>query len=380
MILDIAEKVRAGERLSMGDGKRLLAHPNVAELGMLADAVRWRRHPEPVVTYNVGRNVNYTNVCWVKCDFCAFYRPPGAAEGYVLPREQIFAKIDELVAVGGEQPRSCELLMQGGLNPKLRLDYYEDLLGAIRDRYPMVHIHSLSATEIIYIAHISRLPLEETIRRLGDAGLGSIPGAGAEILSDAVRDIIGFRKDRTDEWLEVHRVAHGLGMRTTATMMYGHVETADQRLEHLQRLRDLQDETGGFTAFIAWNFQPEHTELAADAGRWEGLKATGYDHLRTVAVARLLLDNFENFQASWVTQGPKIAQVSLRYGINDFGSTMLEENVVSAAGTSHTGEMSLENMKRLIRDAGFEPRRRNTRYEFVEETAEPMASGKGAAA
>lgn len=379
MIQDIAEKVRAGERLCAEDGKRLFAHANVAELGMLADAVRWRRHPQPVVTYNVGRNINYTNVCWVKCDFCAFYRPPGSAEGYVLPREQIFAKIDELVVVGGEQARSCELLMQGGLNPKLRLDYYEELLRAIRHRYPMVHIHSLSATEIIYIAHISRLSLEETIRRLRDAGLESIPGAGAEILSDTVRDIIGFRKDRTDEWLEVHRVAHGLGMRTTATMMYGHVETVDQRLEHLQRLRDLQDETGGFTAFIAWNFQPEHTELAADPGRWEGKKATGYDHLRTVAVARLFLDNFENFQASWVTQGPKIAQVSLRYGINDFGSTMLEENVVSAAGTSHTTEMSLENMKRLIRDAGFEPRRRNTRYELVEEDAEPVASGKGAA-
>lgn len=371
MIQEIAEKIRADERISIEEGKRLFQHPNLAELGMLAGLVRQRRHPQPVVTYNVGRNVNYTNVCWVKCDFCAFYRAPGSEEGYVLPQEEIFAKIDELVAVGGDEPKSCELLMQGGLNPKLRLDYYEELLSAIRGRYPMVHIHSLSATEIIYIAHISRLSLEETIGRLQVAGLGSIPGAGAEILSDEVRDIIGFRKDRTEEWLEVHRIAHGLGMRTTATMMYGHVETVDQRLEHLTRLRELQDETGGFTAFIAWNFQPEHTELAADSSRWGGMKATGYDHLRTVAVARLFLDNFENFQASWVTQGPRIAQVSLHYGINDFGSTMLEENVVSAAGTSHTAEMSLEMMKRLIRDAGFEARRRNTLYEFVggEETA-----------
>ena len=378
MIDDIADKVDRGERLSAEEAVRLFAHPHLGELGLLADLVRRRLHPEPVVTYNVGRNINYTNVCWVKCDFCAFYRPPGSEEGYVLLREEIFAKIDELVAVGGDEPKSCELLMQGGLNPKLRLDYYEELLGAIRDRYPMVHIHSLSATEILYIAHISRLSLEETIGRLQAAGLGSIPGAGAEILSDEVRDIIGFRKDRTEEWLEVHRIAHGMGMRTTATMMYGHVETLDQRLEHLVRLRELQDETGGFTAFITWNFQPEHTELAADSSRWGGMKATGYDHLRTVAVARLFLDNFENFQASWVTQGPRIAQVSLHYGINDFGSTMLEENVVSAAGTSHTEEMNLETMKRLIRDAGFEVRRRNTLYEFVDD--KERVAGKAALA
>jgi cyclic dehypoxanthinyl futalosine synthase len=282
-----------------------------------------------------------------------------------LPHEQIFAKIDELVAFGGEEAKSCEILMQGGLNPKLRLDYYEELLAAIRDRYPQVQLHCLSATEIIYIAHLSKLPLDATIRRLRDAGLDSIPGAGAEILNDEVRDIIGFRKDRTEEWLEVHRVAHALGMRTTATMMYGHVETIEHRLEHFDLLRKLQDERGGFTAFITWNFQPDHTDLGADSTRYNGAKATGYDHLRTVAVARLFLDNFASFQASWVTQGPKIAQVSLRYGINDFGSTMLEENVVSAAGTSHTNEMNLDMMERLIRDAGFEPQRRNTRYEPV---------------
>ena len=365
MIDDIASKVYGGQRLTTDDARRLFEHPNLAQLGMLGNWVRRQRHPEPVVTYNVGRNINYTNVCWVRCDFCAFYRPPGSDEGYVLPHEEIFAKIDELVAFGGEEPKSCEILMQGGLNPKLRLDYYEDLLSQIRDRYPMLQLHCLSATEIIYIAHLSRLSLEETIRRLRDAGLDSIPGAGAEILNDDVRDIIGFRKDRTHEWLEVHRIAHGIGMRTTATMMYGHVETTEHRIEHLQQVRDLQDETGGFTAFISWSFQPDETDLGIDRSRWNGVKATGFDHLRTVAVSRLFLDNVDHFQASWVTQGPKIAQVSLNYGIDDFGSTMLEENVVSAAGTSHTNEMDLETMERLIRDAGYEPQRRDTRYERV---------------
>ena len=365
-ISDIADKIHRGDRIDAADAGRLFAHPNLAELGMLADAVRRRRHPEDVVTYNVGRNINYTNVCWVKCDFCAFYRAPGdTAEGYVLAQEEIFAKIDQLVAFGGDAEKSCEILMQGGLNPKLRLDYYEELFGAIRRRYPQVHLHCLSATEIIYIAKLSKLSVGDTVARLRQAGLDSIPGAGAEILNDGVRDIIGFRKDRTDEWLEVHRQAHRLGMRTTGTMMYGHVETVAHRIEHLQRLRDLQDETGGFTAFITWNFQPDDTALGADGGRWDGAKATGYDHLRTVAVARLFLDNIDNFQASWVTQGPKIAQISLRYGVNDFGSTMLEENVVSAAGTSHTDEMGLDNMERLIREAGYRPQRRDTRYRPV---------------
>ena len=365
MIDAIAQKVYDGQRLSTDDALLLFAHPNLAELGMLANWVRRQKHPEPVVSYNVGRNINYTNVCWVRCDFCAFYRPPGSGEGYVLPHEEIFAKIDELVAFGGDEPKSCEILMQGGLNPKLRLEYYEDLLSQIRDRYPMVQLHCLSATEIIYIAHLSKLSLEETIARLRDAGLDSIPGAGAEILNDEVRDVIGFRKDRTREWLETHRVAHQLDMRTTATMMYGHVETVEHRVEHLELIRQLQDETGGLTAFITWNFQPDKTDLGADSSRWDGRRATGFDHLRTVAVSRLFLDNVDNFQASWVTQGPKIAQVSLNYGINDFGSTMLEENVVSAAGTSHTNEMNFETMERLISAAGYTPHRRNTRYELV---------------
>ena len=364
-IQDIADKVRSGSRLSVQDGVRLLAHPNIVELGLLADEVRRRLHTEDVVTYNIGRNINYTNVCWVKCDFCAFYRPPGSSEGYVVPRDEIFAKIDELVTVGGDTPGSNEILMQGGLNPRLRIDYYEDLFSSIRSRYPSVHQHCLSATEILYIAHISKLPLEACIQRLRDAGLDSIPGAGAEILSDEVRDLIGFRKDRTDEWLNVHRIAHGLGMPTTATMMFGHVETNEHRIEHLSRLRDLQDETGGLSAFIAWNFQPDDTALGGDPDRWDGRKATGYDYLRTIAVSRLFLDNVPSIQASWVTQGVKVAQVSLQYGVNDFGSTMMEENVVSAAGTQHTDEVNAQSILRIVSDAGYTPVRRNTRYEQV---------------
>ena len=365
VIEDIAERIKSDVRISTNDALRLMSHPNVPELGLLADIVRRRKHPENVVTYNVGRNINYTNVCWVRCDFCAFYRPPGSSEGYVLPNEEIYEKIDELVAIGGDSPKSNEILMQGGLNPKLRIEYYENLLSGIRERYPSIHQHCLSATEIIYIAHISKLSLKECVKRLRDAGLDSIPGAGAEILSDEVRDIIGFRKDRVDEWLEVHRVAHGLGMRTTATMMYGHVETIEQRIEHLELIRELQDETAGLTAFIAWNFQPDYTELATDSTRWNGWKATGYDYLRTIAVSRIFLDNVPSFQASWVTQGAKIAQVGLSYGVNDFGSSMMEENVVSAAGTSHTSAMTLSEIRRLIETAGYSAVRRNTRYEIV---------------
>lgn len=363
MITDIAEKVYAGERLTYEDGLRLFRHHNVTELGLLADSVRWQKHPEPVVTYNVGRNINYTNVCWVRCKFCAFYRPPGHEEGYTLSDEEIFKKIEDLIAVGGNEPESCEILMQGGLNPRLKIDYYERLFSAIKARYPAVYIHSLSVAEIVYIAHISRLSVEDTLIRLRDAGLTSLPGAGAEILDDEVRQAIAYRKETTDEWLDVHRTAHRIGMRSTATMMFGSVETAKHRLKHLLRVREVQDEAlahhpGYFTAFIAWSFQPEGTEL-------EGLpKATGYDYLRTVAVARLMLDNIESIQASYVTQGPKIAQIALRYGVNDFGSTMMEENVISAGGVSFV--MPVQEIERLIRDAGFEARRRNTRYEAVD--------------
>ena len=365
MIDDIAEKIYSGRRIDVADAKRLYEHSNLAELGILAHWVRQRLNPERVVTYNIGRNINYTNVCWVKCNFCAFYRKPGAEGGYVLSDEEICAKIEELIEFGGDQPKSCEILMQGGLNSKLRLDYYERIFSMISKKYPQVQLHCLSATEIIYIAHLSQLSIEETLGRLFSAGLDSIPGAGAEILVDRVRNVIGKGKDLTEDWLEVHRIAHKLGISTTATMMYGHVESIEERIEHLDRIRDLQDECSGFRAFITWNFQPEHTELAADLERWDGTKATGLDHLRTVAVSRLFLDNIDHLQASWVTQGPKIAQVSLRYGVDDFGSTMLEENVVSAAGTSYTDEMNLPEMERLILDAGFQPQRRDTQYRRV---------------
>lgn len=363
MIDDIADKIGDGERLSVEDGLRLFHHPNVSELGMLADQVRWEKHPAARVTYNIGRNINYTNVCWVRCKFCSFYRPPGHEEGYTLPEEEIFQKIENLISVGGDEPDSCEILMQGGLNPHLKLDYYEHLFSEISRRYPAVYIHSLSVAEIVYIAHLSKVSIEETLVRLREAGLQSLPGAGAEILDDEVREQIADRKETTDEWLDVHRTAHRIGMNSTATMMFGSTETIEHRIRHLLRVRDLQDEArqnkkGHFTAFIAWSFQPEGTEL-------EGVrKATGYDYLRTVAVSRLFLDNIQNVQASYVTQGPKIAQIALRYGINDFGSTMMEENVISSGGVSFV--MPTDEIQRLISDAGFEPQRRNTRYEPVD--------------
>ncbi len=381
-IRDIAEKVYAGERLTFEDGMRLYRHHNLTELSALADYVRRKKHPENIVTYVIGRNINYTNVCWVKCDFCAFYRPPGHTEGYTLPTEVILQKCQELVDVGaslpgGNSPKSCEVLMQGGLNPKLKIDYYEDLLSSIRDRFPEIQLHSLSATEIIYIAHISRLSIEECIQRLRAAGLDSIPGAGAEILVDEPRSELAFRKDTTEEWLNVHRIAHRLGMNTTATMMYGSVEKPEHRIEHILRVRETQDEalkgkwngdnhqpSGRFTAFITWNFQPHDTVLGERLMRQGWRKSTGYEYLRMTAISRLLLDNIDNLQASWVTQGAKIAQVSLKYGNNDFGSLMMEENVVSAAGTKFC--MPLEEIHRLIHDAGYRPVRRNTRYERLE--------------
>lgn len=354
-ISDIAEKVERRQRITEEDALRLMRCPDIPELSRLANLVRERLHPERVVTYIVGRNINYTNICWVKCKFCAFYRSPGDAEGYVLPREEIFRKIQELVDVGG-----MELLLQGGLNSTLKLPYYEELFTAIKERFPTTHLHALSPTEVLYIAKMARLSVKDTLLRLRDAGMDTLPGAGGEILVDSVRQRIAPHKDTTEEWLGVMREAHEIGMRTSATMMYGSVETLEDRVEHLRRIRDLQDETRGFTAFIAWNFQPCGTRLAEEATvRPQG----GFDYLRVVAAARLFLDNVPNIQASWVTQGAKIGQISLSCGVNDFGSTMLEENVVSAAGTSFA--MPIPEIERLIRDAGYEPRRRNTYYEYV---------------
>lgn len=354
-ISDISHKVARAERITDEEALRLFHSPNLPELSRMADSVRRRLHPEPVVTYICGRNINYTNVCWVGCKFCNFYCSPRDEGTYVLTNEQIFRKIEELLEVGG-----IELLLQGGLNSTLKLDYFEQLFREIKTRYPRTHLHALSPAEVLYIAKMSRLSVRETLQRLRAAGMDTLPGAGGEILVDDVRRQIAPHKDTTDQWLGVMRDAHQLGMRTSATMMYGSVETLEDRVEHLRRVRDLQDETGGFTAFIPWSFQPEGTVLSSEQPI---KKASGFDYLRTVAIARIYLDNVSNIQASWVTQGAKIAQISLTYGVNDFGSTMLEENVVSAAGTSYN--MPISEIERLIRDAGYEPRRRNTYYEYV---------------
>lgn len=348
---DIAQKVRAGDRLSASDGARLFAWPRLPELAALADHVRLRLNPEPVVTYILGRNINYTNVCWVRCRFCAFYRTPGHDQGYVLTTDEILRKVGEMVDAGG-----IEILLQGGLNPRLKIEWYEDLLRAIKAEYGKdgVILHAFSPAELIYIARISKLPLDEALGRLRDAGLDSIPGGGAEILTDRVREQISPLKDTAEAWLGCMRTAQQLGLRTTATMMYGSVDTWEDRLEHLLKIRDLQDETGGFTAFIPWSFQPDGTDLP-------GERASAFDYLRTVAVSRLMLDNVPHLQASWVTQGPKVAQIALRYGLDDFGSTMMEENVVSSAGCAFA--MPVEEIDRLIRAAGYEPARRTTQYQ-----------------
>jgi cyclic dehypoxanthinyl futalosine synthase len=348
----LAVKVRAGERLSADEALDLYRHAPTSLLGQLADGVRARKHPERIVTYIVDRNVNYTNVCVAKCNFCAFYRAVGSSEGYVLGFDEVFRKIDETIAVGGVQ-----LLLQGGHNPDLPLTWYEDLFRAVKRRYPAFKLHALSPPEVIHLSRLSQLSVAGVLDRLIAAGLDSVPGGGAEILVDRVRRLLHcYGKATSDEWLDVMRHAHRAGLRTTATMMYGTVETDEERLEHLLRLRALQDETGGFTAFIAWSYQPDHTELS-------GAEATGIDYLRTLAIARLVLDNFDNLQSSWVTQGGKVGQLSLAYGANDMGSVMIEENVVRAAGASYC--MDEAEIVRNIEDAGFAAKRRNMHYEIL---------------
>jgi len=348
----VVAKMRGGSRLSADEALELYRGAPTSLLGRLADGIRARKHPSHVVTYIIDRNVNYTNICVAKCNFCAFYRPVGSSEGYVLGFDELFRKIDETIAVGGVQ-----LLLQGGHNPDLPLTWYEDLFRAIKSRYPMFKLHALSPPEVIHLSRLSQLPVNAVIARLIDAGLDSIPGGGAEILVDRVRKLLHcYGKASADEWLDVMRLAHRAGLRTTATMMYGTVETDEERIEHLLRLRALQDETGGFTAFIAWSYQPAHTELA-------GAEATGIDYLRTLAIARIVLDNFDNLQASWVTQGGKVGQLSLAYGANDMGSVMIEENVVRAAGASYC--MDEAEIVRNIEDAGFVAKRRNMHYEVL---------------
>jgi cyclic dehypoxanthinyl futalosine synthase len=352
---DIERKILGGERLNSEDALALMSSHDLNYLSALADWKREQVTDPSLVTYNIGRNINYTNVCWVRCKFCAFYRTPGHDEGYVLPIDTILGKCRELVEAGGR-----EVLLQGGLHPGLKIDWYEDLLRAMKAAYP-VDIHGFSSTEINYIAHVSRLSLEETLRRLRDAGLDSIPGA-AEMIVDDVRDAIAPYKEKSDRWVELMRTAHRLGIPTTATMMYGTVDDVAMRVEHMMLIRSLQDETGGFRAFIPWSFQPDGTDLQAELGP-DWAPATSFDYLRLVATARLVLDNTPHIQASWVTQGPRIAQIALKFGVDDFGSTMMEENVVSSAGTDFL--MPIPEIQRVIRDAGYKPQLRDTQYRYL---------------
>ncbi len=329
----------------------LFRSDDLVGIGMAADAVRRRLHPEGVVTYLIDRNINYTNFCTEYCSFCAFYRPMGSGEGYILSRETVFEKIRETVELGG-----TGILMQGGLHPDLKIEWYEDLLSSLRQRYPRVHLHCFSAPEILNIAEVSGLTVRDTIARLRDSGLQSIPGGGAEILDDEVRRRISRLKCTTEEWLMVHRTTHELGLRTTATMMFGCGETYEHRVGHFRRIWQLQQDTGGFTAFIPWMFQRENTSL----GRFVKEEATAVDYLKTLAISRAFLDNIPNVQASWLTPGLKLGQIALRFGGNDLGSILIEENVVSAAGcVNRTNEPEL---RRVIRDAGFRPVQRDTLY------------------
>lgn len=339
-------------RLAPAEALELYRDAPTSLLGRMADHVRRLKHPEGIGTYIIDRNVNYTNVCVARCKFCAFYRPVGSSEGYTLGFDEIYRKIDETIRLGGVQ-----LLLQGGHNPDIPLGWYEDLFRNVKQRYPRFKLHALSPPEVVHISRLSSLPVPEVIARLMAAGLDSIPGGGAEILVDRVRKILNcYNKATADEWLGVMRHAHQAGLRTTATMMYGTIETMEERLEHLFRLRDLQDETGGFTAFIGWSYQPQHTELG-------GTEATGIDYLRTLAMARLVLDNFDNLQSSWVTQGGKVGQLSLAYGANDMGSIMIEENVVRAAGAEYC--MDEVEVVRNIENASLIPKRRNMHYEIL---------------
>jgi cyclic dehypoxanthinyl futalosine synthase len=353
-IAPLLEKAVAGERLTFDEGLSLLESHDLTALGRAADAVTRRLHPKPFRTYNIDRNINYTNECAAVCDFCAFYRPPGHEEVYVLPREVLYKKIEETVSLGGDQ-----ILMQGGLHAKLPLEWYEELLADLKSRFPQVNIHGFSPPEIHHFTKISKLPLRTVLERLKAAGLGSLPGGGAEILVDRVRKEITRGKVLTDDWLNVNRVWHQMGGRSTATMMFGHVETLAERIEHLERLRQLQDETGGFTAFICWTFQPDNTALSHIP------PAGAFEYLKTQAVGRLYLDNIPNIQSSWVTQGEKIGQMALFFGANDMGSLMIEENVVAQAGTVYY--LSLEAIRRSIEEAGYIPRQRNVFYQYIDD-------------
>ncbi len=353
---DVLEKALALERIDERDALTLLASRDLVNIGRVADALRGSRTDPDRVTFVIDRNLNYTNICHTDCDFCAFYRRPGdRREGYLLPKPIIFKKIEETLAIGG-----TALLMQGGHHPDLAIDYYEDLFQSIKARYP-IHLHALSPPEVQHIARRSKLTVPEALTRLRNAGLDSLPGGGAEILVDRVRTIIAPKKTKSEEWLGVMRDAHRLGMSTTATMMYGHVETLEERVSHMRKIRALQDEMRGFRAFISWTFQPDGTRLASLVNADE--LPTSFDYLLTQAVSRIYLDNVDHIQSSWVTQGMKVGQVALSFGADDMGSVMIEENVVSAAGTSHRA--STDDFVRAIRALGKTPVQRDTMYREV---------------
>lgn len=354
------DKAAAGERLTFDEGVSLFDCKDLNALGRAADTVTRRLHPEPVRTYNIDRNINYTNVCAAVCDFCAFFRKSGDAQAYVLSREELYQKIEETIALGGDQS-----LLQGGNHPSLTLEWYEELLRDLKARFPKFNLHAFSAPEIWNFVKLNKLPLREVLERLKSAGMGSLPGGGGEILVDRVRKTITVNKCLTDEWLDVHRVWHQLGGRSTCTMMFGHVETLAERIEHLDRLRQLQDETGGFTAFICWTLQPPASPPRRGGTDMTHLPPAGsFEYLRTQAIARLYLDNIPNIQSSWVTQGLKVGQLALLFGANDMGSLMIEENVVASAGTVHY--LTLEQIKNAIRELGYEPRQRNVFYQLVD--------------
>jgi cyclic dehypoxanthinyl futalosine synthase len=347
----ILEKVYRNERLTQDDAVQLFYSNDLLELGMSADFVRHKFHSEPSVTYIVDRNINYTNVCYVECSFCAFYRSSLESDSYLHGLDLLDKKIEETLALGG-----TGILLQGGLHPELKLEWYEGLLRHFKAKFPTIWVHGFSPPEITNICKVSKLPLATVMERLVAAGLDSLPGGGGEILVDRVRKIISPRKCMTDEWLAVHEEAHRLNLRSSATMMFGHVEKLEERAEHLQRIRDLQDRTGGFMSFICWTFQPENTLLNCPT-------STGTDFLKTLAISRIFLDNIENVQSSWLTQGLKLGQVALQFGANDMGSVMIEENVVSAAGAHFVA--TEEDLRRLIRDAGYTPYKRDTIYRLV---------------
>ena len=348
----ILERVLGGERLNTADALELFSC-DLLSLGAAATQIRNRLHPGNLITFVVDRNVSYTNTCFIDCDFCAFYRRPGDPEAYTLSIDEIFAKIQELVDMGGTQ-----VLIQGGVNPNLPLDYYLNLIHSVHERFPQVHIHSFSVVELDFIALKSKLPVRRVLELFKEAGLNSLPGAGAEILVERVRKLISPKKNSTERWLEIMRTAHELGLRTTATMVFGHVETFEERIEHLEVLRKLQDETHGFRAFISWTLAPNGTPRMS---HFE--PASGEDFLRTLAIARLYLDNFENIQSGWLTEGLKLGQIALSFGANDMGGTLLEDKVLEPTGIEV--KTKKEDLIELIQGAGYIPAQRNTNYEIL---------------